>query len=108
MKRAAVDYKKPKKMVRFRFFKEAMDVSTKKAQLIKVGKVSCPNDVWVPKSQVKISEEKEDERYMVIEMPEWLYVRTELPNYTDPEFYTEQKYWLLVRKASYHLLLPVD
>ena len=78
---------KPKnKMVRFRFFKEAMGVSTKKALLIKVGPVKCPFEVLVPKSQVKVEADKEDDRYNVITMPEWLYLRTELPNYTDPEF----------------------
>lgn len=81
--RRAVDYKKPERNVRFRFFKAAMDVQTPKAWLIKLGNVSSPIEVWVPKSRVTVEDDPEDDGYYVVTMPEWLYLRTELPEYTE-------------------------
>ena len=60
------------KKVTFRFFKEAMDFSTNKAQLIKLGNRQDPIKVWLPLSQIEVEEDSEDENYNVITMPEWL------------------------------------
>lgn len=82
----AIDSKKPEKMVRFSFFKEAMDVQTNKAQLIKLGPVKNPIKVWLPKSKIKVEDDTErGDGYNLVTMPLWLYERTELPNFTDPE-----------------------
>ena len=82
----AIDYKKPEKMVRFSFFKEAMDVSTEKGQLIKLGPVANPIKVWLPKSKIKVEDDPEREGYNLVTLPLWLYERSELPEFTDPEF----------------------
>lgn len=74
------------KKVVFRFFKEAMDVKTEKAQMIKLGNVQKPICVWLPFSQIKVYESKEDSSYNIIELPEWLiYKNPPLAEYI--EFY---------------------
>ena len=74
------------KMVRFSFFKEAMDVRTEKAQLIKLGPVANPIKVWLPKSKIKVEDDTERDGYNLVTLPLWLYERTELPDFTDPYF----------------------
>lgn len=82
----AIDYKKPERIVRFSFFKEAMDVQTEKAQLIKLGPVANPIKVWLLKSKIKVEDDPEREGYNLVTLPLWLYERSELPEFTDPEF----------------------
>lgn len=70
-------------MVQFSFFKEAMDVKTEKAQLIKLGNVKNPIKVWIPFSQITIEEDTEREGYYLVTIPEWLFLKTRLPEFTD-------------------------
>lgn len=75
------------KMVQFRFFKEALDFSTEKAQCIKLGNVHRPIKVWLPFSQVTVVDDVEDEKYKIITMPEWLFNKNpELAEFTDPSY----------------------
>lgn len=69
--------------VQFSFFKEAMDVKTEKAQLIKLGNVKNPIKVWIPFSQITIEEDTEREGYYLVTIPEWLFFKTRLPEFTD-------------------------
>lgn len=83
MKGMAIDYKKPEKKVQFSFFKAAMDVQTEKGQLVKCGPVANPIKVWLPKSRIRVEDDPEREGYNLVTLPEWLYLRTELPEYTE-------------------------
>lgn len=71
------------KMVKFSFFKEAMDVETEKAYLVKLGVVSNPIKCWLPKSKTTVYEDKERNGFNIVEIPLWLYLKTELPQFTD-------------------------
>ena len=71
-------------MVRFRFFKEAMEKKTDKAQLFLLGDKSNPTKVWVPLNKCEIKDDEEDADYKVITMPKWLYLKSDLPYFTDP------------------------
>lgn len=72
-------------MVRFRYFKEAMEKKTSKAQLFLCGDRANPVKVWVPLSKCEIKEDEEDSNYNVVVMPKWLFLKGDLPYYTDPE-----------------------
>lgn len=72
-------------MVRFRYFKEAMQKRTEKAQLILCGSRQNPEKVWVPLSKIEVTDYDEDPNYNMVVMPRWLFQKTVLPLYTDPE-----------------------
>lgn len=75
---------KMEKYVEFRFFKEALDVKTEKAQLIKCGFVANPIKVWIPNRMIEIIEDEEsaNDNMLLIRIPLWLFTRTELPKFT--------------------------
>lgn len=62
-------------MIQFSFFKEALTVSTDKAQLIKLGNPENPTKVWLPFSQITMEPDPEREEMMLITLPEWLFIR---------------------------------
>ena len=68
-------------MVRFRFLKEAMKKRTDKAQLFLL---ADNQKVWVPLNKCEIKEDEEDSNYNVVTMPKWLYLKGDLPYFTDP------------------------
>lgn len=82
----STNHNKSQKMVRFSFFKEAMDVQTEKGQLIKCGNVKNPVKVWLPKSKITVEDDPEREGFNVVTMPLWLFENTELMDYTEPQF----------------------
>lgn len=71
-------------MVRFRFKKDKMEKQTDKAQLFLCGFKDNPTKVWVPLCKCEITED-EDKDYNVVIMPKWLYMKGDLPYYSDAE-----------------------
>ena len=50
---------------------------------MKCGPVENPIKVWLPKSRIRVEDDPEREGYNLVTLPEWLYLRTELPEYTE-------------------------
>ena len=68
-------------MVRFRFPKAMMVKRTEKAQLFICEKDGAKAKVWVPLSKLEVKEADEKDNEVV--MAKWLYMKGELPLYTD-------------------------
>lgn len=80
-------FMKKKRLVQFSFFKSAMTVETERAQMIKCGDVRNPICVWLPKSQIKVEDDTErGDEYNLVTMPEWLFAKTCLIDFTDTYF----------------------
>lgn len=72
-------------MVRFSYFKEAMEKKTEKAQLFLCGDRRNPEKVWIPLNKLEIKDDEERPGYNEVVMPKWLFMKSCLPFYTDPE-----------------------
>ncbi len=72
-------------MVRFRYPKKDMEKKTSRAQLFLCGNCDNFEKVWVPLNKCEIREDKEDDRYNIVVMPKWLYMKGSLPYYSDAE-----------------------
>lgn len=72
-------------MVRFSYFKEAMEKRTDKAQLFLCGSRKNPVKVWVPLNKLEVKDDEERSDMNVVTMPKWLFMKTELPFYADAE-----------------------
>ncbi len=72
-------------MVRFRYPKDAMKKRTDKAQLFLCGNRQNPVKVWVPLNKLEVTPDDEDDRYNEVVMPKWLYLKGDLPFYSEAE-----------------------
>lgn len=72
-------------MVRFSYHKVAMEKKTKKAQLFLCGDTEQPVKVWIPLDKLAVKDDRENPVMNIVTMPKWLFMKTELPFYTDPK-----------------------
>ena len=70
-------------MVRFPFYKGAMEKKTEKAQLFLCGETDAPVKIWVPLNKMEVK--PLDDEFNEVIMPKWIYMKGELPLYTNAE-----------------------
>ncbi|WP_195553173.1 hypothetical protein [Bacteroides eggerthii] len=74
-------------MVKFSFDKVAMEKRTEKAQLFLCGDRLKPIKIWIPLNKMEMKEDGEKPTMNVIMIPKWLFMKTDLPFYTDTKEY---------------------
>lgn len=76
-------------MVRFRFPKDKMTKRTKKAQLFECG-LESSEKIWIPLKKMEVDANLSDTQNIVV-MPRWLWMKTNLPLYSEEEEQFEVK-----------------